>query len=154
MTERVTIPHDSWVLVCDGAKALLFQNAGDNSALDLKVADVRFEPHPPSRESGTERPGRVHESLGSGRSSVSGTDWHAAGEVEFLHSIAAELDTVVRTHGVKRLVVVAPPRALGVLRQSFTSAVRAAVVAEIAKDLARLSNAEIEDHLAILSELR
>ena len=154
MPERVTLHHDSWVLVCDGAKALLFQNAGDNRALNLKVVDVRFEPHPPSRDSGTDRPGRVHESLGSGRSSVSSTDWHAAGEVEFLHSVAAVLDSVVRTHRVKHLVIVAPPKALGVLRQSLTPAVKAVVTSEIAKDLARLSNAAIESHLSAISELR
>lgn len=134
--------------------APLFQNAGDNQALNLKVADVRFEPHPASRESGTERPGRVHASSGSRRSSVSATDWHAAGEAEFLSSVAAELDGVVRTHKVKHLVVVAPPKALGVLRQSLTPAAKAVVTAEIAKDIARLSNAEIEGHLTTLSELR
>ena len=150
---RITIPWKSWVLVCDGAKALLFQNAGDNEALNLKVAEVRFEPHEPTRKIGTERPGRVHESLGNARSSVEGTDWHAVAEAEFLHRIADEIDQVVHKQGVKHLVLVAPPKALGMLRQRLTPAVRAVLKAEIAKDLARLSTSEIEGHLSAMCQV-
>ncbi len=49
---------------------------------------------------------------------------------------------------VKSLVIVAPPRALGVLRQAYPHTLRAAVQAEIDKDLVRLPVHEIEKHLA------
>ena len=49
---------------------------------------------------------------------------------------------------VKSLIIVAPPRALGVLRQAYSHNLRAAVRAEIAKDLVRLPVHEIEKHLA------
>ena len=51
---------------------------------------------------------------------------------------------------VKSLVIVAPPRALGVLRQAYSHNLRAAVQAEIDKDLVRLPVHEIEKHLGVM----
>ena len=48
----------------------------------------------------------------------------------------------------KSLILVAPPRALGVLRRIYSHNLRAAVRAEIDKDLVRLPVHEIEEHLA------
>jgi protein required for attachment to host cells len=46
------------------------------------------------------------------------------------------------------LIVIAPPRALGVLRQAFSAAVRSAIRAEIDKDYVKMPVYEIEKHLA------
>ena len=48
----------------------------------------------------------------------------------------------------KSLIVVAPPRALGVLRQAYSHNLRAALHAEIDKDFVKLPVHEIEKHLA------
>ena len=149
----IRIHNRAHVLVCDGSKALLFDNAGDARALDLKVVDVAFEPHPPSRAFGTERPGRVHESLGASRSAVRAADLHQSAETEFLRGVSRKIDEVVRERAVKHLVVVAPPKALGELRAAFTPAVKAVVTAEVPKDLARLSTPEIERRLTALGQL-
>ena len=47
----------------------------------------------------------------------------------------------------KSLIVVAPPRALGVLRQAYTASVRGAVRDEIDKDLVKVPVYEIEKRL-------
>ena len=44
--------------------------------------------------------------------------------------------------------MVAPPRALGVIRQAYSSSLRGAVHAEVDKDLVKLPVHEIEKHLA------
>jgi len=54
----------------------------------------------------------------------------------------------VKVGEVKSLVIVAPPRALGVLRQAYSHILRAAVHAEIDKDLVRFPVHKIEKHLA------
>lgn len=149
---NIRIHHRSWILVCDGSKALLFRNEGDALALNLKLAEVAFEPHPPTRELGTERPGRVHESLGSSRSAVQAPDWHEQAEVDFLRGVARTIDEVVRAKHIKQLVLVAPPKALGELRRHLTAATNAVLSAEIDKDLARLSTKEIERHLTALNQ--
>jgi protein required for attachment to host cells len=48
---------------------------------------------------------------------------------------------------MKKLIVVAPPRAMGRLRHDFSPAVRAIVKAEVEKDYVRQPIYEIERHL-------
>ena len=145
---RVTIPWMGWVLVCDGARALIFRNRGDGELLDLETIDAMAEPHPRARELGADRPGRVHESQGEGRSAVAEIDRHEAAEVEFLARVAARLDERLTAAERKTLVVVAPPRVLGVLRQCLTPVAKEALTAEIGKDLVHLSTGDIEKRLA------
>ena len=33
------LPHKSWVVVCDGARALFMENIGDAERLNLRVAE-------------------------------------------------------------------------------------------------------------------
>lgn len=150
--KRFTVPSKSWILVCDGSKALLFQNAGDALAPNLKAVDVQFEAHEQTRELGEERPGRVHESLGERRSSMEAPDYHAIAETQFLAKAIRRLDELVREHKVKHLIVAAPPKALGILRGQFTPGIRAVLSAEIAKDLVKLPTVEIERHLLAMGE--
>jgi len=146
--DDVRIPWKSWVLVCDGAKALLLRNDGDATLLNLVLVTTLAEPAPTTRELGADKPGRTHESVGYARSAMEQTDWHAQAEAAFLRRVAGELDKAVRENGIKVLVLVAPPKALGLLRKEMTDSVQACVKAEIPKDLVRLSTHEIEKHLA------
>ena len=55
-------------------------------------------------------------------------------------------------HGLERnaydrLVIVAPPVALGDLRTAISDQVRALVVGEIARDLTKIPNSEVAEHL-------
>jgi len=145
---RVTIPWMSWVLVCDGARALIFRNRGDAELLDLETIDALPEPHPRAGELGADRPGRVHESHGEGRSAVAETDRHEAAEVAFIARVAEQLDRRLADAERKAFVVVAPPRVLGVIRRCLTPAAQEALTAEIGKDLAHLDTGEIEKRLA------
>ena len=55
------IPWKGWVLVCDGSKALMLQNEGDDELINLKVVDAVEEKHEATHEMGTDRPGIVRE---------------------------------------------------------------------------------------------
>ncbi|MDR3460987.1 MAG: host attachment family protein [Beijerinckiaceae bacterium] len=145
---HVKVPWQSWVVVCDGAKALIFRNDGDPELINLTLLESLVHQAPPTRELGTDRPGHVHESHGGGRSSVETTDLHLEVETAFLADLAGRLDTAVRDHTVDKIVLLAPPRALGILRGQLQATTRDAIIAEVAKDLAHLSTAEIEKHLA------
>jgi protein required for attachment to host cells len=93
---------------------------------------------------GTDRPGRVQPALGTARSALEQSDFHDAAEREFLKNVAERLDGEVKGGSVRRMVIVAPPRALGVLRDAFTRAVSAAVRREIRKDWVKRPIWEIE----------
>jgi protein required for attachment to host cells len=143
----LSIQPGEWVVVCDGAKALVLENVGDAKFPNLKTRDVYEQKHLATHEMGTDAPGRSHSSLGHGRSAVTQTDWHDQAEQAFLTELVHKLDAAVTSHKVKSLIVVAPPRALGMIRAHYSHALRAAVRAELDKDLVKMPVHEIEKHL-------
>lgn len=144
----VKIEQSEWVIVCDGSKALFLQNAGDAKFPNLQTREVMEQKVPATSELGSDKPGRSHSSVGHGRSAVQQTDFHTQQEEEFLRSIMAKLDAAAQAGQMKAIILVAPPRALGVLRQHYTHALKQAVRAEVQKDYVRMPVYEIEKHLA------
>jgi protein required for attachment to host cells len=144
---KVKIRQGDWVVVCDGAKVLMLENIGDDVFPNLKTRETHGNSNPPTHEQGTDEPGRVFQSVGGARSATEQTDWHEQSEHEFLTKLAARLDAAVKAGQIKSLIIVAPPRALGVIRNAYTPALRAALRAEIDKDLVRMPVHQIEKHL-------
>ncbi|AMM86224.1 host attachment family protein [Martelella sp. AD-3] len=144
------LPHKSWVVVCDGARALFMENIGDAESLNLRVAERSAQEDAPSREIGTDRPGRSHSSVGNGRSAMEETDWHEQAEQEFLKRTAERLNALVYDKTIEDFVLIAPPPAIGALRPHLTPETTAAMREEIQKELANQSVADIEKHLTRL----
>jgi protein required for attachment to host cells len=142
--DKVKVGQGGWVVVCDGAKALVFENVGDEKFPNLKARDVRIQADAKTSDIGTDRPGRSFSSVGHGRSAVEQTDWHDQAEEAFLTALAGSLAAAAQAGETKSMVIVAAPRALGVLRQHYTPALKKAVVAEIHKDYVKLPVHEIE----------
>jgi protein required for attachment to host cells len=143
----LSIQPGEWVIVCDGAKALVLENVGDAKFPNLKTRDVYEQKVLATHDMGTDAPGRSHSSTGAGSSSVAQTDWHDQQEKTFLTELAQKLEAAVKSHQVKSLIVVAPPRALGVIRQHYGHALKGAVRAELDKDFVKMPVHEIEKHL-------
>ncbi len=142
------IDSGAWVLVCDGAKALVLRNTGTRKDPDLTTQNVYEHVDAKSRELGTDRPGRSFSSAGSRRSAVEQTDFHDQAEQKFLAGIAARLDKAALAGEIQSLIVVAPPRAIGMLRRAFTPHVRQVLKAEVEKDYVKMPIHEIARHLA------
>jgi protein required for attachment to host cells len=145
---EVRIAHGTWVVVCDGAKALVLENVGDARFPNLRTREVFEETHDATHEQGTDAPGRSHNSVGSARSAMEQTDWHDQSERRFLDQLAARLDNAVNNGEATALIIVAPPRALGVLRQAYSQRLRGALKHEVDKDLVKMPVHEIEKNLA------
>jgi protein required for attachment to host cells len=148
VSKCVKIGEGEWVVVCDGSKALFLQNAGDSKFPNLQTREVLEQKVQATSEIGSDAPGRSHSSVGHGRSSVDQTDFHTQQEDEFLRAIIVKLDTAVQAGQIKSIILVAPPRAIGVLRPGYTHALKQAVRAEIQKDYVKMPVYEIEKHLA------
>lgn len=144
---QLNIPHNAFVFVGDGRKALLLRNEGDEKVMNLKTEGVFEDVNPPTHEQGSERPGRLSKSISGPRSAVEPVDWHHIEEHRFAGTVAAAIEKVVRERKVPALVVVAPPRTLADLRGALHADVRARIVAEINKDLTRHPIWDIERHL-------
>ncbi len=148
---KMKIEPGLWIVVCDGSKALILENVGDDKFPNLKTREVHQQENPATRDQGTDAPGRSISSVGSARSAMEQTDWHAQAEREFLTKLAGRLDAAIGAGQTRALVLVAPPRALGVLRQAYSTHVRDAVRKEIDKDYVKMPVHEIEKHLVELA---
>jgi protein required for attachment to host cells len=147
---KLKIPHNAFILVGDGRKALFLRNDGDEKFPNLKVEQVEQTQNPPTSQQGTDKPTRVFQSSDGRRSGAEQTDWHDLGEKHFARDVAARLHDVVRERGVKSVIVVAPARTLAELRTALHDEVKKKIVAEIEKDLTKHPVHEIERHLTAL----
>jgi protein required for attachment to host cells len=143
-TEPATfVPHNALVLVGDGQKALFLRNKGTAHRVELVVERILERDNPPTREQGTDRPGRSNASVGVGRSAMEETDWHNIAEERFAGELAEALYRHVHDNPSEKLVVIAPPKILGNLRKAFHAEVVERVTAEIPKQLTSHPVAEI-----------
>jgi protein required for attachment to host cells len=146
--DKLKIPHGALIFVGDGRRALFLRNEGDEKFLSLKAERVFVEENPPTREQGTDRPGRAFKSAGTTRrSAVEETDWHQLEAHHFIRKVADAMEHLVRERKVEALVVAAPPRTLAELRHAFHADVKGRIVAEINKDLTKHPVGDIEKHL-------
>jgi protein required for attachment to host cells len=145
---RNKIEQGDWVVVCDGRKALVLENRGDAKYPNLRTKEVHEHEDRPTHELGTATPGRLHASVGTARSSVEQVDWQREAERLFLEKLVHRLDEAVTAGEVEKLVIIAAPRALGMLRSAYPPAVRSAVRFEVDKDYVRMPVYEIEMKLA------
>lgn len=121
------IAHGTLVMAADGEKVLLFRNEGDEKYPVLETVLHQEQPHAATREQGSDEPGRSFSSTGTQR-------WHDQDEERFA-AHAAELLEKAAAGTEAGIVVVAPPRTLGVLRKHWGRKTRARLLLEIDKDL-------------------
>lgn len=134
MTE-ITLKHGIWVVVADGEKALFLKNEGDATYPNLQVIRHMEQENPPTREQGTDRPGRYHDGPSPHRSAVEETDWQRLSKERFADEIAERLYKMAHRGDLDELVIVAPPLVLGEMRRKMHKEVSSRVSAEIPKTL-------------------
>jgi protein required for attachment to host cells len=147
------LPHDALVLVADGRKVLFFRNHGDEDQIDLRTEahDAR-ENQRKDREIKTDAPGLVQQSFGSGRSTYEETDFQQQEEDRWIKDAAEELKERALRNDFDALAIVAPPKALGVLRKCLHKEVEKRLVCTINKEMSGRPVPDIEalldDHTA------
>lgn len=148
-------PSAVWVLVCDGGRSQVLAGEGRVNALAVVAGSVRTNDAP---DPGADRHGERatgYASAGHGRYSV---DEHADPrrtiEAAFLREQLVWL--LQRVGEFDRLVIVAPPRALGQIRDDIAPALKAKLAAEIAADLTKAPFGDIARRVAesLPSEIR
>jgi protein required for attachment to host cells len=137
----------TWVAVCDGRKALLLENKGTREYPKLETRAAFEQENPPTHVQGSAPPGRTINSAGGSHASVQETDTHDRAERTFLQTFASSVDRAVREQAIHSLILVAPARALGMIRPSLSAATRKVLSAELDRDYVKLPLHEIEHHL-------
>ena len=129
------IPHDSYVLVADGAKMLFFRNEGDAENPNLIVMAAEQQADPYDRDIKTDTAGQKPAGAGEGGSTAGEADFHDQAEARFAAEAAERLNRAALANEFEQLIIVAPPKTLGRLRKHYHKKVEGRIAAEIAKDL-------------------
>jgi protein required for attachment to host cells len=142
------VTHGTHIMVIDGAHMSLFRNRGQGFAPDLEQIDHRENHADKTANLGAEKPGRSFQSAGSGRSAHESADYHQQEENRFAIAAADQLN-VLLSDGMSGILIAAP-HVLGVMRKHLHPGVRGRITAEIDKDYAGRSTADITAMLVSL----
>jgi protein required for attachment to host cells len=125
----------AWFLLADGRRARVLIEPRRGASLE-EPADWVMEISPDELYSPQDRPPRSFDSVGPGRHAMdAGRNLHEAEEEKFLKRVADRLGEAEKHKRFDHLVIAAPPRALGLLRNFLPTAAQARIRAETAKDL-------------------
>ena len=143
--------HGAWIAICDGQRALLLENKGDREFPKLETRDVFRQENPPTHLQGSAPPGRAFSPVGGRRSATEESDFHDLAEQDFLRRFAEKLNHSIGEHKIRALVLIAPARALGMVRPHLSATTRRVLIAELDRDYVKMPLHEIERHLSALS---
>lgn len=125
------------LVVADEREANFFDVKKPSQAPESRGA-LRNEAARPDRELETDRPGRRFGGSDGNRHAVDGERSTERHEMElFAKSVARTLDGARTRNEFDRLVIIAGPRMLGLLREALPEPCRSIVAAEVTKDLVR-----------------
>ena len=140
----------TWILVAHEAGARLFENRGPGKGLELLEEVEHAAGRERDREIVSDRPGRSFRKNSGDprRAAMSRSEGpHDRAVASFARELAHNLQHERTQNRFERLVLVAPPRFLGLLRSSLDTPTAHLVVGSLAKDLATTKEAELVKHL-------
>ena len=138
------LPNQALVLVLDGRKMLFFRNHGDAAQIDLRTEAHDEREDLSDGEMKTDAPGTSHQSVGSGRSSYEETDFHQQAEDHWVKDAAEVLKKRALANNFDHLCIIAPPKALGVLRKALHKEVERRITCSINKEMSGRPIRDIE----------
>lgn len=138
---------NTWVVVADGTRARFFNRHRNRK---LEEFDTLLSPEHRLHEGDlvSDRDGRSYDADGAGRHGVGSRGSAKDHEMGiFARRLAARLEEGRHTGQLERLVLIAPPRFLGQLRNHLTESSAGLVALTIDKELTTLTADKIEHHV-------
>lgn len=136
----------TWILLCEASRARLFSHDERGQFIELSAYA-----HPGSRVHGhdmvSDRPGRRSEAPGHHGGLSPAAEPREVEAQRFAISLAAMLKHGLNSHAYDELVLAAPPRFLGLLRNALDDQVTARIAATFDKNLIALEPREIEHRI-------
>jgi protein required for attachment to host cells len=129
------------VLVCDAARARLFEIRGNDSTWHLLEAFSHSESRSKTTELVSDHSGQSSSQGASARHNALAPSTSPK-EVEkghFAHTLATWLDQAMRSQRLGRWVLVAPPHFLGMVKKELTSDLKKHLMTTVDQDLGRLA---------------
>ncbi|MGQ0741511.1 MAG: host attachment protein [Alphaproteobacteria bacterium] len=135
------------VLVFDAARARFFEHTGNGRLNEVLKKYSSLAHH--SRDVLSDKPGRGFRRAGSSQRHAYEPqhDEHKMEKRNFTQQLVQAAEHAYDLHTYDELVVVAPKRSLGEFRALAPAKLKRVIAKEVAKDLAGLSQRELERHL-------
>jgi protein required for attachment to host cells len=138
---------ETLLVLADGKKAVFFRNQGFNGQVRLKPLQRFDNENLASHEMGWDRAGRSFARVGMRRSAYEIPDYHEVEEARFLEDLAQAIEFEMSQGQFFKLVIMAPPRALGLLRESLTLDTLDKVMLVLPKDYLNTPISDLEEIL-------
>lgn len=138
----------TWILTANRSSASLFESDWPGKSM-RRIQDV---PHPQGREQNsdidTDKPGRSFDSFGQGRHAMS-TGQEPVEHIaqQFALDLAEVLNKGRVVHAYDKLVLMAEPKFLGVLRAALDKHTAALVVQTVHKELPNVKEEDLAEYL-------
>jgi protein required for attachment to host cells len=143
---------DTWVLLADAERARVLrypERTADMAATPLDTVFETATTHLPGREIMADAPGRGFASTGARRSSMEPRSDPVRDQTRrFAEAILAQLEERLARKEFAQLMIFAPPRMLGDLRDAMSEQMAATVVSQTPKDLTKLPELALRETLA------
>jgi len=137
-----------WIVVADEAKARILSTDKSPDPLVEVKSLASSEASMLEQDLVSDKPGRSSDSSGVGRHSVGEKSEHKEQyAIRFAKEVSDDLDKNLRSGAFKKLIVIAAPRFLGLLRKELSQAVSGVVSLEVDKDLTMMEPKDIREHL-------
>ncbi len=138
----------AWVVVADAARARIFSSGQNTSTLKELETLAHPEGRMHEQKLVSDLPGRRHGASVGGQHSVGDEVEPKKQEaINFARSIADHLDKARAENKFSKLIIIAAPAMLGMLRDSISNETEKLLVEEIDKDLTQHSEEDIRKHL-------
>src|SRR6478609_11067485 len=138
------LPHQALVFVTDGRKLLFLRNRGDENQIDLRTEAHDEREDRKDHEIKSDAPGTTKQSGGYGRSTYEEPDFQQQEEDRWVKDAADELKARVLRNDFEALAIVAPPKALGVLKKCLHKEVEKRIVCTVNKEMSGRPIPDIE----------
>lgn len=136
----------TWILSANRGNASLFGRNGKSIRLLQNISHPQGTMQ--NRETGTDRPGRSFDSFGQGRHAMSTAQEPVAHIAQqFALDLAGLLNKGRLEHAYDKLVLMAEPKFLGILRAALDKNTATMVVQTISKDLPNISEEVLAKYL-------
>jgi protein required for attachment to host cells len=144
-----TTRKTTWVVIADGMRARILKWEGaDRFTPAIKDELYDASVHGFARDLKSDAPGRAFDTGSGARHAMQPRhDPHEMAKERFDRHVAAVVNDAAARKAFDRLVLAAPPKALGVLRDALGEPARKCVVGEVHKDLIRTPLDQLADHL-------
>lgn len=134
----------SLIVVADSAHARFFEERRQGGRLSERADWLGHLT--PTRRPHAQR-GAVHDRMGYALHGTDGGDPHRLAAEDFLRRVAERIGQVMRGERIDALVLFAPPRALGLLREHLDPQARAKLAYDADSDRIDDTPEELRDHL-------